>query len=125
MLTNKEIGKRIRDRRMQLGLSAEQVGNRISMAKTTVLRYENGQINRIKLVVIEAMAKALDCNPSWLIGVVDDPTPPWKEHIKQNETNALDADLIAAFHMAPTEIQNIVLSALDRYMPNKKQNQVS
>lgn len=73
-MTNAEIGLRIAQRRRQLGLTMDAVSQKIGVAKSTVQRYEKGQIAKIKLPVIESIASALSVNPNWIIGNTDDPT---------------------------------------------------
>lgn len=67
MNKNKEIGNRIKERRKELNLTQEQVGNIIGVAKSTIQRYENGLIADLKMPVIQAIATALKINPNWLI----------------------------------------------------------
>lgn len=74
-MTNIEIGVRIAERRSALGLTMDEVALRIGVAKSTIQRYEKGQIKKIKLPVIESIASALDVNPDWLIGNTDNPVP--------------------------------------------------
>lgn len=74
-MTNAEIGLRIADRRGELGLTMDEVAKKIGVAKSTIQRYEKGQIQKIKLPVIESIATALFVNPDWLIGNTDDPNP--------------------------------------------------
>lgn len=74
-MTNAEIGLRIAQRRRQLGLTMDAVAQKIGVAKSTVQRYEKGQITKIKLPVIESIASALSVNPNWIIGNTDDPAP--------------------------------------------------
>lgn len=74
-MTNTEIGIRIAERRIQLGLTMDDVAQKIGVAKSTVQRYEKGQIQKIKLPVVESIASALFVNPDWLIGNTDDPAP--------------------------------------------------
>lgn len=61
-----EIGKRIKQARELRGLTQEQLGNSLGMNKSTIQRYETGQISKIKLPVLESIAKALRVNPNWL-----------------------------------------------------------
>lgn len=75
MFSNKEIGNRIFETRNKLGLTLDDIAARVGVAKSTIQRYEKGDITRIKLPVIESIANALDVNPNWLIGNVDDPLP--------------------------------------------------
>lgn len=63
-----ELGKRIKDRRVQLDISAQEMANMLNLSKATIHRYESGEIKRIKLPVVESMGKILRVNPLWLIG---------------------------------------------------------
>jgi len=74
-MTNIEIGIRIANRRSALGLTMDEVAQRIGVAKSTIQRYEKGQIQKIKLPVIESIATALGVNPDWIIGNTDNPAP--------------------------------------------------
>lgn len=72
--TNEAIGQRIRARRRELGLTLQEVADEVGVQNSTILRYEKGAIQKIKLPVIEAIASALHVNPSWIVGKTDDPT---------------------------------------------------
>lgn len=72
---NPIIGRRIEQRRKSLGLTLDDVAREIGLAKSTVQRYEKGTIETIKLPVIEAIAKKLKVNPSWLCGKTEDMEP--------------------------------------------------
>lgn len=61
-----EIGKRIKLRREELNLTQEDLGNVLFLNKSTIQRYENGKVERIKIPVLHAMAKALNVDPKWL-----------------------------------------------------------
>lgn len=69
------IGTRIEQRRKSLGLTLDDVAQEIGLAKSTVQRYEKGTIETIKLPIIEAIAKILKVNPSWLCGKTEDMEP--------------------------------------------------
>ena len=68
METKSHIGIRIKQRRKALGISAVELAAELGMAKTTIHRYESGEISTIKLPVVEAIAHALKVDPLWLIG---------------------------------------------------------
>lgn len=74
-MSNKEIGIRIAQCRASLDMTMDEVAKRIGVAKSTIQRYETGQIQKIKLPVIESIASVFHVNPDWLIGNTDDPTP--------------------------------------------------
>ena len=61
-----EIGKRIRECREQAGITMEELGGRIGLNKSTVQRYESGKVERIKLPVLQAIARELNADPLYL-----------------------------------------------------------
>ena len=89
MLSNTEIGARIEARRTSLGLTMDEVAAQIGVNKSTIQRYEKGQIQKIKLPVIESIASTLSVNPDWLIGNTDDPTPHFRNIIPMPKMNKI------------------------------------
>lgn len=89
MLSNSEIGARIEARRTSLGLTMDEVAAQIGVNKSTIQRYEKGQIQKIKLPVIESIASTLSVNPDWLIGNTDDPTPHFRNIIPMPKMNKI------------------------------------
>lgn len=62
------IGKRIKTRREQLGLSAEYVAKKLGKNKATVYRYESDEIENLPITVLEPLAKILRVSPAYLMG---------------------------------------------------------
>lgn len=69
------LGERIKKRRMECGMTQGDIAAQVGVAISTIQRYEKGQIGKIKLPVVEAIARALRVSPEWLIGKSDDPSP--------------------------------------------------
>lgn len=67
-MTNKEIGSRIKERRLELSLTLQDIATEIGVARSTIQRYENGAIENLKLPVVEAIARVLKVEPSWILG---------------------------------------------------------
>lgn len=67
------IGDRIRQLREQLGLTQEEVGNKIGVTKATVNRYETGEID-IKRTIAIKLADVLNSTPSHIMGWEPDPS---------------------------------------------------
>lgn len=65
-MQNQLIGARIEARRKELGFTLDDIAKEIGVAKSTVQRYEKGTIEKIKLPVIEAIARVLAVDPAWL-----------------------------------------------------------
>ncbi|MBR1862890.1 MAG: helix-turn-helix domain-containing protein [Ruminococcus sp.] len=97
MERNIEIGKRIKQRREELGMTQEDLGNLLWLNKSTIQRYETGKIAKIKLPVIHAMAKQLNVNPEWLILKTDimgnfRERTDWYENDPDRTVDELDAN---------------------------------
>ena len=68
MLNNIEIGNRIKQRRLSLGLSLQQIASEINMAKSSLSRYENGTVQTPSMPTLMAIASKLLVNVRWLTG---------------------------------------------------------
>ena len=62
-----DIGTIIRNRRLELNLTLEEIGNAVGVSKSTVQKWENGFISNMKRDKISALAKVLNINPVTLI----------------------------------------------------------
>lgn len=67
-----DIGEKMKNRRLELGLSLEAVGNVVGVGKSTVRKWENGLIKNMGRDKIELVAKALSVTPGYLMGWEDD-----------------------------------------------------
>ena len=72
MTDNRLIGMRIKLRREQLKFTLKDVADKVGVAPSTILRYENGTFDRIKLPVLLKISDALFVNPAWITGKSDD-----------------------------------------------------
>ena len=70
-ITNKEIGKRIEIARINAGLNKKELAQKVKVADSTIKRYEDGEISKIKMPIIESIAYATAVNPMWIIGESD------------------------------------------------------
>lgn len=63
-----EIKNIIRERRLELGLTYEELGKMVGVGKSTVRKWETGMIENIKRDNIVALAKALNVSPALIMG---------------------------------------------------------
>lgn len=68
------IGERIKQRRKFLGLSAEEIADKIGVSAATVYRYESSDILNMGIDKLDAIAKALNTTPAALMGWEEKPT---------------------------------------------------
>ena len=61
------IGDRIKQARMKLGYSAEQVAEFLGVSPATIYRYENGDISKLPSKHIKPLAEFLCVSPAYLM----------------------------------------------------------
>ena len=96
------VGERIKQRRKQLGLTLDDIAQELGVARSTIQRYENGTIDRLKLPIIEAIARVIAVNPTWICGKTDDMEPektPAPESVRTGQKE----QLMAAFWGGETD----------------------
>lgn len=73
-------GDHLKRRRLELNMTLEEVGNIVGVGKSTVRKWETGDIENMKRDKIALLAKALRTSPLYIMGLVDSPEPDgWKE----------------------------------------------
>ena len=72
MLTPKEVGKRIKERRHEIGISMPELGRRVGVNKSTIQRYETDGVNPSRSMIINGLADALQTTPEWLTGLSEE-----------------------------------------------------
>ena len=71
-------GARIRERRKELGISAEHLAEKLGVSPATVYRYESGAIEKVPGDLLPAISRILGTTPARLMGwdEADAPAPP-------------------------------------------------
>ncbi|MDW2797731.1 helix-turn-helix transcriptional regulator [Clostridium boliviensis] len=87
-------GQRIKERRNQLEMSADDVAAQLGVSRSTIFRYENGHIEKVPANVLEKLAGILKTTPAYLMGWQDDcfehpswDAPVWM-HVNADAENA-------------------------------------
>ena len=65
------VGQRIKNRRKELGMSADKLAELINKNRATIYRYEKNEIENMPYDVIEPLAKILNVSPAYLMGWED------------------------------------------------------
>ncbi len=66
------LGKKLKDRRLELEMTLEEVGEITRVSKSTVMKWENGDIENMKRDKIALLAKALQVSPLWIMGIEEE-----------------------------------------------------
>lgn len=72
MFTPKQVGERVKERRLELNLSMPELGKRIGVNKSTIQRYEADGVDPKRTMIINGLAEALLTTPEWLTGLSND-----------------------------------------------------
>lgn len=86
-------GQRLKERRKQLEMSADDVASQLGVSRSTIFRYENGHIEKIPVNVLEKLAEILKTTPAYLIGRKEQPIDEKFQSIAQNALSG-DMDMI-------------------------------
>lgn len=103
-----DIGELIRERRLELNLTLEDVGNAVGVSKSTVKKWEDGFISNMRRDKIASLAKVLRINPVSLIN---------GELVLKNQNNDFflsehEKQLVIAYRQHP-DMQNAVDTLLN------------
>jgi len=74
-----KMGSRIKQKRLEKGLTCEALGQILNVQKSAVSKWERGAVENISQTKIKEMAKLFQCSPSWLMGYDDVKTTDPKE----------------------------------------------
>ena len=70
-------GERIKQLRKELGLSADELGAMIGKDRSTIYRYERGEIDKATIDIIPPLASALQTTPQYILGWDKKPAFYW------------------------------------------------
>lgn len=62
------IYEKIKRRRKELQLTADEVAEALGVSRATVYRYESEDIEKLPITSIEPLAAVLHCSPAYLMG---------------------------------------------------------
>lgn len=80
------IGRRIKERRKELKMSVDELAKKLGKDRSTVYRYENGDIENLPIDIIKPIAQALDVEPQFLMD--------WKDASPEEiEISNINADI--------------------------------
>ena len=104
------IGKRVRERRIMLGLNQQQLAEMVGVTYQQAHKYERG-INRISASRLIKISSALNVEVAWFFETLekaDDPPPPEEERMR--------LDLARSFAALPSRRHKTTLCELARMM---------
>ena len=101
-------GDRIKQRRLELGLTADDLAEKIGKSRATIYRYENGDIENMPTPVLAPLAKALDTTPADLMGWQSSSISPLHNNIRCE--NVAESELVLSYRKLNKPNQSKVLT---------------
>ena len=108
------IGERIKQRRLELGYTADALAKLLNKNRATIYRYENGDIENMPIDVLEPLAKALNTTPAYLMGWQEPHQVSTSTLSKQTEDYYLDAETAEYAEMLRTRPEMRMLFSASR-----------
>lgn len=62
------IGERIKNRRKELKMSADVVAEKLGVSRSTIFRYEKGDIEKLPTNILDDISEILETTPAYLMG---------------------------------------------------------
>ena len=105
MVNTMDFGQKIKQIRKSKGMSLEQVGDIVGVGKSTVRKWETGDIANMRRDKIAKLANALGVEPSYLMG--------WSKEESNIKFTSEEIRLIMAYRKALPVIQSAALQMLE------------
>lgn len=87
------IGQRIKARRKELHISADELGKKLGKDRSTIFRYEKGDIENLPLDILKPIADALGVTPAYLMGWEKDTNIKVNAYIIQHSDTEIAVEL--------------------------------
>lgn len=117
-MTTSDIGRKIKLLREEQGLTLEQVGDIVGVGKSTVRKWETGEIANMRRDKIASLAKALHTTPAYLMGWEEEytlPEPPANPVFREPLKTAINL-----FQQLDNADQNKVIGRMETMLEDGK-----
>ena len=85
-----KTGEQIKKRRKQLGMSADELAEKLGVSRSTIFRYEKGDIDKVPAEYAKPLADALCTTPAYLMGWEDPEDEPTGYYLNQDTAQYAD-----------------------------------
>ncbi|SUN48804.1 phage repressor protein [Streptococcus dysgalactiae subsp. dysgalactiae] len=114
-----DIGAKLKQRRLEVNVSVEELAKKLGVSKTTIYRYEKGEILKVPTEVLEKISKILNTNPAYFMGWSDTPTPVQTQTLQEiivtsKQLEQPRQEKVLSFANEQLEEQSKVVSMLDK-----------
>lgn len=109
------VGEKIKKRRKELGLSADQLAEKLGKDRSTIYRYESKEIEKLPIDIIEPLADALLVSPQYLMG--------WTQKSNEPIDSIIPATaMLPIYGCIPAGLPALAEECIEGYMPTSVPN---
>lgn len=109
------VGEKIKIRRKELGLSADQLAEKLGKDRSTIYRYESKEIEKLPVDIIEPLADALLVSPQYLMG--------WTAKNNEPVDNIIPVSaMLPIYGCIPAGLPALAEECIEGYMPTSVPN---
>ena len=112
--------ERLRQRRLDMGLTQEEVGEVLGISRSAVQKHEKGIIKNVACSTVELFAQALHCSPAYLMGWTDDCRTEQQKQMAETPLSGEEKFLLAKFSELNREGQEKLLDYADDLVSSGK-----
>lgn len=105
-----DIGAKLKQRRLDEKMSAEELAKRLGVSKTTIYRYEKGEIAKVPTETLEKISKILNTSPAYFMG--------WSE---TSDINVNVSEIISIYNKLKQPRQEKVLDFANKQLAEQEQ----
>ncbi len=109
-----EVYERIKARRLELGLSADDVAAALGVSRATVYRYESADIEKLPTQILMPLSSVLRCSPGWLMG--------WEKEAPF-DVSPLEKEIVLKYRALSDDAKEMLLRSLG--IEGKKESEES
>ncbi|MCI9369648.1 MAG: helix-turn-helix transcriptional regulator [Lachnospiraceae bacterium] len=115
------FGQRIKQRRLELNLTVDELANKLKKNRATIYRYEKDDIKDMPTTVLEPLANALETTPAYLMGWNDPALHNISvkktinsSHINTIKVSSKEESIINKYRAIDNDGKKVVDTVLDR-----------
>lgn len=102
-MQSQEMSEKIRQLRQEQGQTLEEIANKVGVGKSTVRKWETGQIANMRRDKIASLAEALHTTPAYLMGWEENTPPQIQTAPAEPELSEVKRQLIEVVRRLPEE----------------------
>lgn len=104
------IGQRIKNKRIELGLTVDELASKLGKNRATIYRYEKDDIKDLPITVLEPLAQILNTTTAYLLGIDDTAKDFDSRYLKYITPNSIAFEITGRSLQYSPNVYNALIS---------------